>query len=106
MFLLPSVLDVDIPAGFSITITFSSSYNTGKGREIFDAFNSCWLTSTISPGLSEYEFNVTGLLFILITPLCNNFFILVRGESGYCSARNSIRVNDLFTVVLKWLLIN
>jgi hypothetical protein len=60
----------------------------------------------ISPGLSGYECNVTDLSFIRRVPLYSNFFILDLGESGYCSARNSIRVNDLFTVVFKWLHIN
>src|SRR4030042_685855 len=99
MLRLPSVLDVGFPAGLSTTITSWSSYKTGKGNPAFAALIPVWLISIMSPGFSLYECKVTGLSFILILPLCRSFLILVLGESGYCSSRNSISVIFLFKVI-------
>jgi hypothetical protein len=97
--MLPSMLDVVIPAGLSTTITCWSSYKTGNGRPALEVFSEYNLKSIVSPGFKRYECNVTDLSFTRIVPLCNSFLILVLGVSGYCSIRNSNRVNDLFIVV-------
>ena len=99
-------LDVAIPAVLSITITYWSSYNTGNGRLALVAIPGRRPVSTKSPGLSGYECSVIDLLFTLTVPLCKIFFIMVLGESGYCSIRNSNSVCDLFMVVFKQLHVN